>query len=58
MSTEIRCEKCGRKIGELSNGFAIMGTLTAACCGPGEVMFKTKCPRCGEINTIIFRPND
>ena len=58
MSTEIRCEKCGRKIGELTNGFAIMGTLLTACCGPGEVVFKTKCPRCGEINTVIFRPND
>ena len=58
MSTEIRCEKCGRNIGELTNGFAIMGTLLEACCGPGEIVFKTKCPRCGEINTIKFRTKD
>ena len=57
MSTEIRGEKCGRKIGELTNGFAIMGTLLAACCGPGEIVFEAKCPRCGKTNTFKFRPN-
>ena len=57
MSTEVRCKKCERKLGDAQNGVAMVG-LTTACCGPGEVVFKTKCPRCGEINTVIFRPND
>ena len=58
MSTEIRCQKCERKLGELVNGLATAGVLLAACCGPGEIFYKTKCPRCGEINTIRFRPGD
>ena len=57
MSTEVRCKKCERKLGDAQNSVATVG-LTAACCGPGAVVFKTKCPRCGEINTVIFRPND
>ena len=57
MSTEVRCKKCERKLGDAQNSVARVG-LTEAGCGPGEVVFKTKCPRCGEINTVIFRPND
>ena len=57
MSTEVRCKKCERKLGDAQNSVAMVG-LTAACCGPGEIAFETKCPRCGEINTVIFRPND
>ena len=57
MSTEVRCKKCERKLGDAQNSVAMVG-LTAACCGPGEVVFKTKCHRCGEINIIIFRPKE
>ena len=57
MSTEVRCKKCERKLGDAQNSVAMVG-LTAACCAPGEILFKTKCPRCGEINTIRFRPKD
>ena len=34
-----------------------MGTLLAACRGPGEIVFEAKCPRCGKTNTFKFRPN-
>ena len=57
MSTEVRCKKCERKLGDAQNSVTMVG-LTEACCGPGEIAFETKCPRCGEINTVIFRPND
>lgn len=58
MSTEVRCEKCERKLGEALNGVAQPGTLLAACCGPGEILFEIKCPRCGKINRVRFRPNE
>ena len=56
MSTEVKCKKCERKLGDAQNSVAMVG-LTAAGCVAGEIVFKTKCPRCGEINTIRFRPN-
>ena len=56
MSTEVKCKKCERKLGDAQNSVAMVG-LTTAGCVPGEIVFKTKCPRCGEINTIRFRPN-
>ena len=58
MSTEVKCKKCERKLGDAHNGIAQVGTLLSVRCAPGEIVFKTKCPRCGEINTIRFRPND
>ena len=56
MSTEVRCKKCERKLGDAQNSVAMVG-LTAACCGPEEIVFEAKCPRCGKTNTFKFRPN-
>ena len=52
MSTKVRCEFCGKLIGELSGtSFDIQPTAK-------DLLFTTKCSRCGKFNYIKITRND
>ena len=57
MSTKVRCESCGKLIGELSGtSFDIQPVAVQATAK--DLLFTTKCPRCGKFNHIKITRND
>ena len=57
MSTKVRCESCGKLIGELS-GTAFDIQPVACQASAQDLLFTTKCPRCGKFNFIKIARND
>ena len=58
MSTKVRCQSCGKMLGELS-GKPDFDVQPVACQATSrDLLFTIKCPRCGKFNFIKIGLND
>lgn len=55
MEKEVRCSKCNRMLGKTGADYKIDAQINAATCEDEGIVFSVKCPRCGEIEQIVFK---